>query len=56
MIELKLCPWCGSTDVVMEYEMVTGTYAFRCRGCHTVVWQYYSIEDEAIEAWNRRVE
>ncbi len=48
MIELKLCPFCGSEDVgtVLPYAV----YCFSCRaaGPHT------STEARAIEKWNDR--
>ena len=52
---LKPCPFCGGENVLLEYDHITGTYVVRCRTCQTIVWQYYVIADEAIEAWNRRV-
>ena len=56
MNELKPCPFCGGDDTVIEKDPLTGTYVVRCRNCQTIVWQYYAIREEAIEAWNRRAD
>ena len=56
MSELKKCPFCGSKDVNIEYDPITGTYVVRCRACQCVVWQYYALEEEAAEAWNKRAD
>ena len=56
MEELKACPFCGSKDVNIEHDPITGTYVVRCRACQCVVWQYYAFEEEAVAAWNKRAD
>ena len=56
MAELKPCPFCGGEA---EYKMAGGISAdygyVRCKKfCCEQHW--YSLEKEAIEAWNRRAE
>ena len=55
--ELRECPFCGNLHVLLrniEYECVDVSYKnMGCRG-FTDYLQYGS-RDEAIEAWNRRV-
>ena len=51
MEELKKCPFCGG-EAILE-----GTYMFDviCTKCG-VRTSWYKTKEEAIEAWNRRVE
>ena len=59
MNELKPCPFCG--DIPMLYEnkkdLRNILYSVSCYGeHHTASVGYFYSEEEAIEAWNRRVE
>lgn len=59
-IELKPCPFCGGLASVYSYDPYDSyqgdctRYRVRCIDCKAFVERKY--EDEAIEAWNRRVE
>ncbi len=61
MNELKPCPFCGNDGVVapvsassfLANESRKGYRAECFEGC--CVGRIYSTEEEAIEAWNRRV-
>ena len=60
-IELKPCPFCGSSNVTLEVEYGSDCgYGF---GGHTVICNncgvqtiYYETKEEAIEAWNKRAD
>lgn len=59
--ELKLCPFCGSEPTIRIFRGKDGwrdRYAVLCRydegGCGAESGLYH-YEEEAIEAWNRRV-
>jgi len=59
--ELKPCPFCGSKPTIRIFRGKDGwrdRYAVLCRydegGCGAESGLYH-YEDEAIEAWNRRV-
>lgn len=59
MTKLKPCPFCGSTsvDVKDDYHPVPNYYAvcdYNKGGCGASSG-YCRTEEEAIEAWNRRV-
>ena len=59
MIELKTCPFCGSSAFCSEYdyELYNGCVVLHfveCNGCHVTTFEY-DTEEEAIEAWNRRI-
>lgn len=54
MPELKPCPFCGSTNAI-ERETVTYQWVCLCDNCGAST-AVYDEKDEAIEAWNRRVE
>ena len=64
MSELKPCPFCGSDDLVMSsreaYALMTGKrmefYRVKCDTCGAMVDNDFGDTDEAIEAWNRRVD
>jgi len=50
MNELKPCPYCGD-KCVMTFEK--GEFKLRCYSCHAKM-EWFTNEDEAIEAWNKR--
>ena len=52
MKKLKPCPFCGSELILIE-RTYGGTWVC-CEGCYTET-KLYNTEEEAIEAWNRRV-
>lgn len=58
MTELKSCPFCGGK--VKRVIGIMGLNFFRCKECGAVVSfdnDYYNTHtNEAIEAWNRRIE
>ena len=51
--ELKPCPFCGSTRVVVSAEMPRAYYV-ECQDCWASLSWSYSSEDKAIASWNRR--
>lgn len=62
--QLKPCPYCGSGDVGLttefeEWEHYDETdwqewHYVKCNGCDIELGRFYG-EEEAVEAWNRRV-
>lgn len=58
MTELKRCPFCGGEASVTEhiFRGLTSTYGVVCLDCCCETRQFFDTADEAIEAWNRRVE
>lgn len=50
--ELKPCPFCGGVASLC-YEEDEGVYV-KCTGCQIKI--EFATNEEAIEAWNRRVE
>lgn len=53
MAELKPCPFCGGEADVEWYVRIKTGYCY-CKSCKTRMPNKLSKE-EAIEAWNRRV-
>lgn len=63
MAELKPCPFCGGTEIVIQ--SISGifprssyqrTYKYiQCRSCFAMTADY-ATKPKAIEAWNRRVD
>lgn len=59
MAELKPCPFCGGTVKIEEEwaDAVSVFYSFNCDSCGMYCVQNECVpQNEAIEAWNRRVE
>ena len=65
MTELKRCPFCGGKVVEISIhnfwsdetkDFNEKTYGVKCYKCGSQSNQFYSSEEEAAEAWNRRVE
>ena len=68
MNELKPCPFCGNQPVVGKYEprlyrpVMNHTYCIVCCECEMMFgWDCdyggrFDTEEEAIEAWNRRID
>lgn len=50
MEQLKPCPFCGGEAYFYEFERCIG-----CLNCGVETVSYHT-EEEAIEAWNRRIE
>lgn len=53
--ELKPCPFCGGEARAYKSEIVLPGYTVLCKKCNATV-NYFLTNEEAIEAWNRRVE
>lgn len=54
---LKPCPFCGGKSEIWESKANNGFlygYAARCSRCKSRS-KIYSIVEQAVEAWNRRV-
>ena len=51
-INLKPCPFCGGVAEVFIGDIVSGV---NCSECKAEMWTSDAAE-EAIEAWNRRIE
>lgn len=58
MAELKKCPFCGGEAVLeeLEYDDKYKEYLVYCCECSGMVEKWRKTKEEAIEAWNRRVE
>ena len=63
MAELKPCPFCGCKAMVDKHSFYNDrdkaftdfTYGVMCMVCGAKGSQFYTDEERAIEAWNRRV-
>lgn len=51
MIELKLCPFCGSEP---EIKYILGRKAVVCQGCNAEMASDYTPIEILIDMWNRR--
>ena len=51
-VKLKPCPFCGGEAKTQSYYH---DYAVYCRKCEAATRRFYPTKQEAIEAWNRRV-
>ena len=65
MQELKPCPFCGgeARGIVAKQEDGKESYSVTCMKCNTAIfrpkileWDSFQSLEEAIGAWNRRVE
>lgn len=62
--ELKRCPFCGGKatiekhDFAIKYDFAisSSTYGIKCDVCFAKTYQFFALKEEAIEAWNRRVD
>ena len=55
MNELKPCPFCGSD--VATFNSIANSKFYRCDDCGAFVnFRFATGDEEADEAWNRRVE
>ena len=55
-MELKPCPFCGSTVIWnLEVGRNTDMWFVQCQDCFAT-FPHFDSEEEAIEAWNRRVD
>lgn len=54
---LKPCPFCGGEGNVEEHPFMTipNSYCVKCPVCKCQTSQFFNSEQEAIDAWNRRV-
>ena len=54
--KLKPCPFCGGTDLHLEYFSGWRTDVIVCSDCiATFFQQEITCEEDLIKAWNRRV-
>lgn len=52
MVDLKLCPFCGSDEISHGYQSPPEQGVVQCHACGAVV--FADDEDEAIVKWNTR--
>lgn len=55
MEELKKCPFCGGEAKIYKLFDYISKYRVECTYCDMYT-SAYATKEEAIEAWNRRVE
>ena len=60
MDELKPCPFCGGKAELRHFAGINVTSYVRCMDCKAQTFEFristeQSSDEEAIEAWNRRV-
>ena len=55
-MELKHCPFCGANNAaVQQYQTGRSVrFSVACKDCWAMT-NVYDAEDEAVNAWNRRV-
>lgn len=58
MTVLKPCPFCGGEAElkIHLFHKLPSSYGVVCRPCGCETWQFFQTEEEAVEAWNRRVQ
>ena len=58
MDDLKRCPFCGGEGCIQRHEFIgyTDTFGVVCLDCCCETRQFFETKEDAIEAWNRRVE
>ena len=54
MAELKPCPFCGGEAELFTYG--DGKFLPKCSVCWGMIEEWFSSEEEAAEAWNRRAD
>lgn len=59
---LKPCPFCGGEGVVIirecEYPVnpkIRPSYGVECKSCKAKTDPWYTCEENAVNAWNRRI-
>ena len=52
-MELKPCPFCGEEAEALHYE--DDGYLPRCTVCNGMIEHWFETEEEASEAWNKRI-
>lgn len=52
------CPFCGGEGCIQEHVFVgyTSTFGVVCLDCCAETRQFFNTKDEAVAAWNRRVD
>lgn len=56
---LQPCPFCGGKATIHRHTMVTDlshTYSVECTQCGVETKSFYTRQEQAAEAWNRREE
>ena len=55
--ELKSCPFCGGEGSIQEHVFIgfSSTYGIVCLDCGAKSRQFFDTKQEAIDAWDRRV-
>lgn len=58
MSELKPCPFCGGKACMIthRFNRWPNTYSVKCLDCYVQTPLSYATEQEALNAWNRRVD
>lgn len=52
--KLKPCPFCGGEAELTNVAIIPNAITVRCKECNCNV-NWFCKEQEAIEAWNRRI-
>lgn len=58
MTDLKPCPFCGG-EAYMEtprFYRLPNAYRVRCLDCKAQTYSFYTTEQEAANAWNKRAD
>lgn len=55
MSKLKPCPFCGKTPVTVVDDETEEKFGVKCFSCGGAIYPEKETLDEAIEAWNRRI-
>ena len=55
-LRIKPCPFCGGEAKLVRLKPKSEFYVVACSCCGARTNFYYLIEQDAIKAWNRRVE
>lgn len=63
-MELKPCPFCGGEAELVPHKFFSEkfkvwkveSYGIECYNCHAKCFPFFEREEDAIKAWNRRVD
>ena len=58
MDKVKACPFCGGRAMVQVHNFfeLSDSFGVKCTECFAETWPFYNTVEEALRAWNTRIE